>query len=75
MASVRKQDIPQIGAFMTDLWELIKRYWIPEDTEEYWNSLTGECSRLTRKYQNEQFIVDMLAVFVDSRWDEMKNGG
>lgn len=75
MASVKKQDIPQIGAFMSDFWILIKQYWIPENTAEYWDSLVNECSELTKKYQNEQFIVDMLGVFVNNQLRKMKNGG
>ena len=34
MASVTKKDIPQESAMMGDLWELIKKYYIPENTEE-----------------------------------------
>lgn len=72
MASVTRQDIPQVAAFMQDFWTLVKKYWVPEDTAEYWNSLIDKCSELTRKYQNEQFVVDMLVVFVDSQQNKIK---
>lgn len=75
MASVTKQDIPQIAAFMQDLWALVKKYWIPEDTPEYWNALTDDCSDLAREYQNERFVVDMLAAFVNSQQSKKEIGG
>ncbi len=75
MASVKKQDIPQIGAFMSDFWILIKQYWIPENTAEYWDSLVDDCTNLMKKYQNERFVVDILAAFVDNREAKMRNGG
>ena len=46
MASVTKNDIPQEANMMTDLWNLIKEFYIPEDTEEYWLDLNEKCNQI-----------------------------
>ena len=33
MASVVKSDIPEVAAFMSEYWALMKNYWIAEDTD------------------------------------------
>ena len=33
-----------------DFYELCKRFWIPEDTEEYWEALVNESQKFSRKY-------------------------
>lgn len=53
MASVTKKDIPQESAMMGDLWELIKKYYIPENTEEYWDSAYKAIYELHVKYPSE----------------------
>ena len=46
MASVRKEDIPEVAKFMTDFWELIKMYYKPEDTDEYWECFNEDAEKL-----------------------------
>ncbi len=53
MASVTKKDIPQESAMMGDLWELIKKYYIPEDSDEYWINAWAAISALRDKYPSE----------------------
>lgn len=50
MASVMKKDIPQISEFMQEFWTLTKKYWIPENTDAYWNALISDCQQLSKKY-------------------------
>lgn len=53
MASVTKKDIPQESEMMGDLWELIKKYYIPEETEEYWDDAWNAVYELHVKYPSE----------------------
>lgn len=53
MASVTKNDIPQESAMMGDLWELIKKYYIPEDTEEYWDNALKAVCELHARYPSK----------------------
>lgn len=71
MAGVMKKDIPQISEFMQDFWMLIKEYWIPENTDTYWETLINDCQRLSQKH-TDSFVEDMLIAFVNNREKEGK---
>lgn len=71
MAGVMKKDIPQIAAFMQDFWALAKKYWIPENTDTYWETLINDCRRLSQKY-TDPFAEDMLITFINNREKEGK---
>lgn len=36
-----------------DLWELCQEYWIPEKTEEYWQSLVDAVDQFNEKHPGE----------------------
>lgn len=40
MASVTGKDIPLELEFVNVFWQVQKKYFIPESTDEYWESLT-----------------------------------
>ena len=71
MASVMKKDIPQISEFMQEFWTLTKKYWIPENTDAYWNALISDCQQLSKKY-TDSFVEDMLIAFINNREREGK---
>jgi hypothetical protein len=71
MASVMKKDIPQISEFMQEFWTLTKKYWIPENTDAYWNALISDCQQLSKKY-TDSFAEDMLIAFINNREKEGK---
>lgn len=50
MGSVTRNEVPAEAAMMGALWNLIKRFYIPETTEEYWKELQCECEKLYRDY-------------------------
>lgn len=39
MAGVKKSDIPDEAKMITMIWELIKDFYIPENTDAYWDAL------------------------------------
>lgn len=62
MASVTKQDIPEISEFMAVLWGLIKKYWVPENDDAYWKALMDEMNDIGKKYPDRFCTVMMIAL-------------
>lgn len=61
MASVNKSDISEISEFMSAFWVLVKKYWIPEAEDEYWEAVMREASSLGRKYPDRFCKLQILA--------------
>ena len=49
----------------------MKKYWIPENTDAYWNALISDCQQLSKKY-TDSFVEDMLIAFINNREKEGK---
>ena len=61
MASVTKQDIPDVSNLMADYWNLIKQIWIPEEKDSpYWQDMIKKCEELSVKYRSYE-----IAEYVD----------
>ena len=61
MASVTKQDIPEVSNLMADYWNLIKQIWIPEEKDSpYWQDMIKKCEELSLKYRGSH-----IAEYVD----------
>lgn len=62
------------GAF----WELCQKYWIPEESSEYWKELTHDVDEFVGKYKNLHPVVMELASGLvgglDMKMREDKNG-
>ena len=50
---VKKSDIPQEAEFMTEFWKVAKKYYIPEEGDDYWKSAIDELTELSEKYPTE----------------------
>lgn len=62
MASVTKEEIPEVAKFMPQFWELIKKYYKPEDTDEYWESFNADSEKLYMSTDHilcRQMILDL----------------
>lgn len=55
MASVNTSEIPEEQQFMSDFWNYRKKYYHPEDSEEYWDGVLEDGEALGRKYNNLYF--------------------
>lgn len=64
MAGVNKKDIPIEAEFMTEFWEAVKKYWIPEDNTKYWKECTEHMESLIVKYPSE-FCKSQVVSFVE----------
>lgn len=50
-----------------DIYQLVERYWIPEDKDEYWENVVSETDRLAEKYNNtsaQLFVNTFLSSFI-----------
>lgn len=72
MASVTKNEIPEIAQFMSEYWELVKKYYIPEDTDAYWNALNKEQQELVTKHKNDKLVVSTLCALTNYLEAKMK---
>jgi len=54
MASVTKDDIPSVAGFMPEFWGLIKKYYITEDDQRYWDALLDDSTELNEKPGDEK---------------------
>lgn len=69
MSSVRASDIPEEQKMWTDIWNWRKKYYNPENSDDYWKQFTEDGVFLGEKYGKLcQDIV--IAVFneVKGRW-------
>lgn len=62
------------GAF----WDMCQKYWIPEESPEYWKALTKDVDKFYEKYKNLHPVVMELASGLigglDTKMREDKNG-
>lgn len=47
-------------------WRLCQKFWIPEDNDEYWNSMIKETNEFMKKYQSEIFSKEIGLAFIES---------
>lgn len=76
MASVTAKEIPEVQQFFTELWNLYKKYYIPESSDEYWSDLVREFTELRSKYVDVSIskrIIDAITDDLDKKY--MENRG
>lgn len=65
MASVTAKEIPEEQKFFTDLWNLRKKYYTPEDNDDYWDSMVNEFTELRVKYEKVSISYKMILLIID----------
>ena len=78
MGSVKASEIPEEKAFMADLWEFRKKYYIPEQSDEYNAEVFNAFLELGDKYGGSQYMKDVLIAAYkdyDERSRSMRKGG
>lgn len=77
MASVTAKEIPEEQKFFTELWNLRKKYYIPEDSDEYWNSVVNDFTELKDKYRGVSISYRIILLIINDlelRYKEKKYG-
>jgi hypothetical protein len=73
MASVKKDDIPETAKFMSVLWDLVKEFYIQEDTDAYWNAYRDKTDMVAEQFKNDPLVLQML--FALTNYLEVKMKG
>lgn len=55
MSEVLAKDIPTEQKFMTDYWKFRKKYYNPEDSDDYWKEVCMAATELCKQYPGEYF--------------------
>ena len=53
MTSVKFEKGSREFAFFADFWKMVQKYYLPEDTDEYWDNLIAEAAQLKKKYDGD----------------------
>ena len=71
MAGVENKDIPEIYNFEAEFWKIIKKYWIVENTDEYWQGVIEDTNQLGRKY-DDTFCLIQIRAYMDYLTEQYK---
>lgn len=74
MAGVTKQDIPEISIFMSDFWNFVKKYFIPENSDTYWEELMHDAAELGHKYKQNRFVAFQINAYLDYLEEKQRGG-
>lgn len=74
MASVTAKEIPEVQCFFTELWNLYKKYYIPEPQDEYWNAVVREFTELSQKYANVSIADKFITIVLDDLENKYEGG-
>ena len=64
MASVKKSDIPSEARMISMFWEMIKEFYIPEDTQEYHEAFC-KCAQEIDKQCHSRLGQKLILAFAD----------
>lgn len=61
-----------LSEFSEKYLSLMEKYWVPSDSDEYWDSLTSESMSLIQQFQTSDekqnsFFLETIATFLKSR--------
>lgn len=51
--------------FFGEFWKMIQAYYVPDKSDEYWDSLIEQANQLFNKYKGNLFIYKMIKAFLD----------
>ena len=73
MASVSKNDIPEISIFMSDFWNFVKKFYIPETEDKYLEELMREAAEIGHKYKEDRFVAHQINAYLDYLEEKLKD--
>ena len=65
MASVTNKGIPTEYAFFGDYFNYRKKFYFPEQSDDYWTAVINEADELIRKYDCNDYLRALVLVCVD----------
>lgn len=73
MASVKNSDVQKIFSFMGEFWNFMKKYYIPETIDAYWENLIADAAVLGHRYDNDRLAVHLINAYLDYLEEKHKN--
>lgn len=64
MASVKFEENSREFCMFQDYWRLLKEYWVPENSDAYWEELITAADQFVKKYGNERFPRDLALALI-----------
>ena len=62
--------------FFSEFWDLCQKYWIPEQSDEYWESVINKTDALNEKYKDvHPAVSEIITGFIcglEKKYKEMK---
>lgn len=59
-----KELSPETFDFFKEYWLYAAKYWIVENTEEFWNSFNSDTLLMTKEWGDNQFFDDIIQSFM-----------
>ena len=72
MASVKFQKGSKEWNMFRDYWNLCQKFWIPEDSEDYWNLVLKESIEFKKKYESLPLANEIRLVLLEHLFREAK---
>ena len=73
MGSVKFEKGSQEFLFFSEFWQMVQKYYEPDDTDEYWENLDDHANNLANKYDNK-FFDALIVTFVDAMAKKLEEG-
>lgn len=73
MSGVKFEKGSKEFCFFREFWNLVQEYYIPEDTDEYWQSLDDNANELAEKY-DDKFFDSLIIAFVTAMSNKLYEG-
>lgn len=55
-----------------DYWKLCQKFWIPENSDKYWDDVVKESREFLQKYEDITFSVNLIIALVDNLESRIK---
>ena len=75
MASKKFNKGSEEWMMFNDFWNLCQKYWIAEDTDEYWESVISSTNGCCKKYDHILLSRRLALAFIDAMEDVFKERG
>ena len=72
MASVKFQKGSEEWAMFNEYWSLVQKYYIPEDTDQYWDDVIADMNRFAKKYASVPLARKITMAFMQTLEDKYK---
>lgn len=78
MANAKFEKGSKEFSWFGDFWRIVQKYWIPEDSDCYWDGVTTDINKLYEKYKSndkmERFTKAIGVRFIEFLEEESRDG-